>query len=97
MISPKKAGTAYIQVSHPQAEFPLDITVRVVEIVENVYVQPNTTTLILNGLGENTGTISASLVGISEGKECLTVLDFIGQSNKNYKFADKLSARAHIV
>ena len=69
VLVPKKAGTAYIQVSHPQAEFPLDITVRVVEIVENVYVQPNTTTLILNGLGENTGTISASLVGISEGKE----------------------------
>lgn len=29
---------------------------------------------------------------ISEGKECLTVLDFIGQSNKNYKFADKYRA-----
>lgn len=29
---------------------------------------------------------------IAEGKECLTVLDFIGQSNKNYKFADKFRA-----
>ena len=29
---------------------------------------------------------------ISEGKECLTVLDFIGQSNKNYRFADKYRA-----
>lgn len=29
---------------------------------------------------------------IAEGKECLTVLDFIGQSNKNYKFADKYRA-----
>lgn len=29
---------------------------------------------------------------ITEGKECLTVLDFIGQSNKNYKFADKYRA-----
>ncbi|MFA7157270.1 MAG: DUF3427 domain-containing protein [Bacilli bacterium] len=29
---------------------------------------------------------------LSEGKECLTVLDFIGQSNKNYKFADKFRA-----
>lgn len=26
---------------------------------------------------------------ICEGKDCLTVLDFIGQSNKNYNFADK--------
>lgn len=29
---------------------------------------------------------------ICDGKECLTVLDFIGQSNKNYKFADKYRA-----
>ncbi len=29
---------------------------------------------------------------IVDGKECLTVLDFIGQSNKNYKFADKYRA-----
>ena len=29
---------------------------------------------------------------LCEGKECLTVLDFIGQSNKNYRFADKYRA-----
>lgn len=29
---------------------------------------------------------------IADGKECLTVLDFIGQSNQNYKFADKYRA-----
>lgn len=29
---------------------------------------------------------------ICEGKDCLTVLDFIGQSNKNYNFADKFRA-----
>ena len=29
---------------------------------------------------------------IADGKECLTVLDFIGQSNKNYRFADKYRA-----
>ena len=29
---------------------------------------------------------------LSDGKECLTVLDFIGQSNKSYKFADKFQA-----
>ncbi|MDD4084188.1 MAG: DUF3427 domain-containing protein [Acidaminococcaceae bacterium] len=28
----------------------------------------------------------------SEGKECLTVLDFIGQANKRYNFADKFAA-----
>ena len=29
---------------------------------------------------------------LCDGKECLTVLDFIGQSNKNYKFSDKFRA-----
>lgn len=29
---------------------------------------------------------------ICEGKDCLTALDFIGQSNKNYNFADKFRA-----
>lgn len=29
---------------------------------------------------------------LCEGKECLTVLDFIGQSNKNYNFLDKFKA-----
>lgn len=29
---------------------------------------------------------------LCEGKDCLTVLDFIGQSNKNYNFADKFRA-----
>lgn len=29
---------------------------------------------------------------ICEGKDCLTVLDFIGQSNKNYNFANKFRA-----
>ena len=29
---------------------------------------------------------------LAEGKECLTVLDFIGQANKRYRFEDKFSA-----
>ncbi len=29
---------------------------------------------------------------LSEGKECLTVLDFIGQANKKYNFSEKFSA-----
>lgn len=29
---------------------------------------------------------------LSEGKECLTVLDFIGQANKNYNFEEKFAA-----
>jgi len=29
---------------------------------------------------------------LSDGKECLTVLDFVGNSNKNYKFSDKFKS-----
>ena len=29
---------------------------------------------------------------LAEGKECLTVLDFIGQANKRYNFEDKFAA-----
>src|SRR5699024_2088646 len=29
---------------------------------------------------------------LSEGKECLTVLDFIGQAHKNYSFEEKFRA-----
>ena len=32
----------------------------------------------------------------AEGKECLTVLDFIGQANKKYNFADKFTALLEI-
>lgn len=69
VMTPKSTGTAYVRITHPEADYPLDITVRIVEIVENVYIEPTTTTLTLSGSGINTDTITAKLVGISEGKD----------------------------
>lgn len=69
VLTPVAAGTAYVRITHPEAEYPLDITVRVVEIVENVYIEPDPTILFLSGSEKNTGTVSASLIGLTEGKE----------------------------
>ncbi len=71
VLTPVSAGMAYVRITHPDAEYPLDITVRVVEIVENVYIDisPKTDTFILDGSSVNTGSFSATLEGISEGKD----------------------------
>lgn len=69
ILTPIKDGNAIIRITHPDAEYPLDITVRVVEIVDNVYIEPSTTKLILNGINSNNNSITASLVGLEEGSE----------------------------
>ena len=63
-----KSGQATVRVTHPDAgQYPLDITVRTVEIVENVYIEPSETVAIVDGATEKT--ISASLVGLKEGSQ----------------------------
>lgn len=63
-----KSGQATVRVTHPDAgQYPLDITVRTVEIVENVYIEPSETVAIVDGSTEKT--ISASLVGLKEGSQ----------------------------
>lgn len=63
-----KSGQATVRVTHPDAgQYPLDITVRTVEIVENVYIEPSETVAIIDGSTEKT--ISASLVGLKEGSQ----------------------------
>ena len=63
-----KSGQATVRVTHPDAgQYPLDITVRTVEIVENVYIEPSETVVIIDGSTEKT--ISASLVGLKEGSQ----------------------------
>lgn len=69
VLTPVKEGTAYLRITHPEAEYPLDITVRVVEIVENVFIEPSATRLLLSGTGLNTDSITASLVGLMEGRD----------------------------
>ena len=71
VLIPVAAGDAHVRITHPEAEYPLDVTVRIVEIVENVYVDitPKADTFTLSGTGTNTGSISATLIGLSEGKD----------------------------
>lgn len=64
-ITPLKAGVATVRVTNETAgaAYPLDIMVRVVEIVENVYIDVET---VVNISGSESKTITASLVGIKE-------------------------------
>lgn len=56
-ISPKKEGKATIRVSHPKALYPLDIKVKVVTVVKNVYIDgPSSSTV--NGTKSNTLKVS---------------------------------------
>ena len=55
------------------------------EINTTLFLRPTESlTIFLQQLGRG--------LRLCDGKECLTVLDFIGQSNKNYKFSDKFRA-----
>lgn len=64
VISPLSAGTAIIKISHPASVYPLEILVRVVELVKNVYIDPSDTFVEISG--DETKTISLKLEGTSE-------------------------------
>ena len=66
VITPIKSGSCTLRVSHPDASYPLDILCRVITIVKNVYIKPNSTVVTLTG--ENTETISCSLENIKDGE-----------------------------
>lgn len=68
IISPLKSGVATLKIKHSQAQYPLEIKIRTVEIVENVYIEPSETQVNLSGTGENTKTITMKLNGIKEGE-----------------------------
>ena len=84
-----KSGQATVRVTHPDAgQYPLDITVRTVEIVENVYIEPSETVAIVDGTAEKT--ITASLVGLSEGSQ-YNPDDFVWEVPQN----DVISSYSH--
>lgn len=61
VVTPIRAGTAKIRVSHPSASYPLEILVRVVNIVENVYIKASETNVTL--IDSTPQTVSVELVG----------------------------------
>lgn len=48
-IIPGNDGRATIRITHPKALYPLDIKVRVVTIIENVYIEPENTKVVVSG------------------------------------------------
>lgn len=83
VLTPIKAGMCTLRATHPDATggYPLDITVRVIEIIENVYIEPSETFVTLSGDTEKI--ITAKLVGIKEGSD-YSVDDFTFEvSNTN--------------
>jgi hypothetical protein len=66
IITPKKSGSAFVRVSHPESAYPLDILIRVVTIVENIIIEPSETLVTING--SESQTITAELTGLSNGK-----------------------------
>ena len=49
IITPLKAGVAYIDVSHENAEYPLRIIVRVVALVSNTYIVADSSNVVVEG------------------------------------------------
>ena len=64
VVTPLNTGTALLQISHPSSAYPLEILVRVVELVKNVYITPSDTFVEISG--DETKTISLKLEGTSE-------------------------------
>ena len=63
VITPQKSGTAFIQVTHPKAQYPYLIRCKVVTIVKNIIIDPSVTKLTLDGTSPQS--ITAQLTGVS--------------------------------
>lgn len=81
IVTPVKSGNTIIRVENDEAAYPLDITVRVIEIVENVYIEASPTLLTLSG--SETKEITLSLNGTNDYSES----DFTFESDDPEIFA----------
>ena len=66
IIKPLESGSCTIRITHPDAPYPLDILCRVITVVKNVYIQPDSTIVYLNGAAEQTVTASLKNIDVSE-------------------------------
>lgn len=66
IVTPLKQGTCTLRVSNEKAgaTYPLDIIIRVIEIVDNVYIEPSDS--IINLYGNKSYTLSVKLIGVSD-------------------------------
>lgn len=66
VVTPVKAGSCTLRVTHPDAAYPLDILCRVISVVKNVYIEPESTVITLSGDAEQT--IKSTLKNIDVGE-----------------------------
>ena len=62
ILTPLRNGLSILRVTHENCEYTLDVLVKVTTAVENVYIVPSTTTLIVNG-SDDSYSIYADIVG----------------------------------
>lgn len=62
ILTPLKNGLSVLRVSHENCEYALDVLVKVTTAVENVYIVPSATTLIVNG-SDDSYSIYADIAG----------------------------------
>ena len=62
IITPEKNGLSILRVRHANCRYPLDVLVKVTTTVQNVYIVPSVTTLIVTG-SEKTYSIYADVEG----------------------------------
>ena len=62
IITPERNGLSVLRVSHENCRYPLDVLVKVTTAVQNVYIVPSVTTLIVSG-SEETYSIYADIEG----------------------------------
>lgn len=86
VVTPKERGSCTIRVTHPDAAYPLDILCRVITIVQNVYIKPDSPIVRLEGESEQT--VSFSLENIKEGDYSV---DDYRYSLDNYSAAEIVS------
>ena len=66
VITPLKGGSCTLRVTHPDAAYPLDILCRVISVVKNVYIEPDSTVITLTGSTEQT--LKSSLKNTTSGE-----------------------------
>ena len=92
VITPVKSGYCTLRVTHPDAVYPLDILCRVITIVKNVYIQPDTIVATLNG--DEHKTITCNLENIKEGEYSIDEYEY---SLDNYSAASIVNSVGNCV
>lgn len=66
VVTPMKAGSCTLRVTHPDAVYPLDILCRVLSVVKNVYIKPDQTVVTISDDTETT--VKSTLENIKVGE-----------------------------